>query len=119
MPSRAPNSHRRSGARRDRFCRLHGPNGSQLLRAEDAVDIENHDELIFPLAHAANEIRMNLSPDLRGWLDLLRLEVNHFLDGIRESSDHGGVTFEYHFDHDDAGVPRAFGFRHLEAKRSE
>ena len=88
----------------------------QLLGREDAVDIQNHDELGVALAHALDKVGANMGADARRGLNLLGLEIDDFFDRIGQRSDDGGFVVEQHFDNDDAGVARALGLRHLESR---
>ena len=55
-------------------------------------------------------------PILGGRLNLVRLQVDHFLHRIGQRADHGRFAFEQHLHHDDAGVDGLLGFRHFKTQ---
>ena len=81
-----------SGKHFTRRLVFHAPNRRQFLSAEDAVDVQNHDELRVPLSHALDEIGSYLCADSGGRLNLVGLQVDYFLNRIRQGSDNGRLT---------------------------
>src|SRR4029077_11355619 len=94
----------------------HAAHHRQLFGGEDAVNVEDHDELRLALAHALDEIGADLGADSGGGLNLVRFEIDDFLDRIGQRADHRGFAVEQHFDHHDAGVAGALSLRHLETE---
>lgn len=90
--------------------------GGQVFGGEDAVDIEDHDELRIAFAHAADEVGADLVTDAGRRLDLVGLEVDDLFDGVGQRADDGGLVVEHDFDDDDAGVAGGLGLRHPEAE---
>src|ERR1039457_35127 len=93
---------------------LLGTYRSQFLGREDAIDVENHDELRVALAHAADKVGADVGAYARRGFNLLGFEIDHFLHRVRQGPDHDGLVLEHHFYNYDAGVARVFRFRHSE-----
>src|ERR1039457_6903544 len=87
---------------------------SQFLGREDAINVENHDELRVALAHAADKVGADMGADARRGFDLLGFQIDHFFHRISQGADHDRLVLEHHFDNYDAGVTCVFGFRHSE-----
>jgi len=66
------------------------------------------------LSHAFDKLGSDLGADSGRRLNLIRLQVNHFLHRIGQSADHRRLAFNQHLHHDDAGVDGLFCLRHLE-----
>src|SRR6202044_164126 len=88
----------------------------QLLGREDAINVEDHDELRVALAHAADEVSADMGSNARRRFDLFRLHVDDFLYRIGECADHNGLRIEQDFDDHNAGVASVLGLRHPEAQ---
>src|ERR1041384_7777529 len=70
--------------------RSRGPEFHQLIRREDPVDIENHQETGIALTHSLYEVGLDRRPEFRSRFDLIGLEVNHLLHRIRQRADDRG-----------------------------
>ena len=86
----------------------------KLIGREHLVDVQDDDEPVVPLAHALDELRLELGPDLGRRRDVSRLEVQHLLHRVGQCAQDRRVPVHRHLGDDDAGVHAVLRLRHPE-----